>query len=153
LQESITVDRHGIRVFLDTNVIFSGLYSPKGTPGLILEYFIRGHIEIVISQQILEELIQTLKEKLPEALPAMKMLLINTPPEICVDPSAETLKPWVKIIHPADAAILAAVIAAKPDYFVTGDSHFLENRTIQEKSGLKIITPAQFFLLLNRAKG
>jgi putative PIN family toxin of toxin-antitoxin system len=135
------------RVFLDTNVIFSGLYSSQRAPGAILEYFIEGRISVVVSQQVLEELIHTIKEKIPKALPALKRFLINAPPEVGADPSPEAIQRWAKKIHPADAAILAAAIEVKPDYFITGDHHFLENPDIIEKSGLNIVSPAQFLKL------
>jgi predicted nucleic acid-binding protein len=125
------------------------MYSNHGAPGAILKYFVEGRIDIVVSQQILEEVIRTLKEKLPEALPALKRFLINSPPEIEADPAREAIQRWTKEIHPADAAILAAAIAANPDYFITGDNHFLENKTIMKQTGLKIVTPAQFLKILN----
>lgn len=137
-----------IRVFLDTNVIFSGLYSLQGAPGIILRHFIEGRVRVVVSQQVLDEVIRTIKEKLPEALPALKRLLVNAPPEVRADPSRESIQHWTKELHTADAAILAAAIDAKPDYFVTGDNHFLKNRVIREKAGLNIVTPAQFLKLL-----
>ncbi|MDD4984944.1 MAG: putative toxin-antitoxin system toxin component, PIN family [Dehalococcoidales bacterium] len=137
-----------LRVFLDTNVIFSGLYSSQGAPGAILKYFVEGRISIVVSQQVLEEVIRTIKEKLPEALPALKRLLVNAPPEVGADPSPEAIQRWAREIHPADAAILAAAITAKADYFITGDNHFLENQAIKEKAGLNIVTPSQFMKLL-----
>lgn len=139
-----------LRIFLDTNVIFSSLYSSQGAPGVILKYFIEGRISIVVSQQVLEEVIRTIKEKLPEALPALKSLLVNAPPEVGADPSPEAIQCWAKEIHPADAAILAAAITAKPDYFVTGDNDFLGNHTVMEKAGINIITPAQFLKLLEQ---
>ena len=97
---------------------------------------------------MLEEVVRTVKEKMPEALPALKRFLVNAPPEVVADPSPEARQGWAKEIHMADAAILAAAIAAKPDYFITGDNHFFENPAIMEKSGLNIITPAQFLKLL-----
>jgi uncharacterized protein len=142
------VPKPKLRVFLDINVIFSGLYSSQRAPGAILKHFIEGRISIVVSQQVLEEVIRTIKEKLPEALPALKRLLVNTPPEVGADPSPEAIQSWARDIHPADAAILAAAIAATPDYFITGDNHFLENHTIKEKSGLNIVTPAHFLRML-----
>lgn len=137
-----------LRVFLDTNVIFSGLYSSQGAPGAILRHFVEGHIRVVVSQQVLEEVIRTIKEKLPEALSALKRLLVNAPPEVEADPSPEAIQRWTKELHPADAVILAAAIAAKPDYFITGDNHFLENQVIKENAGLNIVTPARFLKLL-----
>ena len=137
-----------VRVFLDTNVIFSGLYSSKGTPGILLELFIKGDINVVVSQQVLEEVVRTLKEKLPEALPALRKLLVNMPPEIRPDPSLEEIKHWAGKLSLADAAILAAAVATQPDYFITGDNHFLQDRKTIEKAGIKILTPAQLVELL-----
>jgi putative PIN family toxin of toxin-antitoxin system len=136
------------RVFLDANVIFSGLYSSRGAPGIILKHFIEGHISVVISQQVLEEVIRTIKEKLPEALPILKKFMVNTPLEIVADPSPGEIGRWTNEIHPAGAAILAAAIGAKPDYFVTGDNHFLGNPALVKEAGLNILTPAQFVKFL-----
>ena len=138
------------RVFLDSNVIFSGLYSPKGAPGLIFEHFIKGNINVVVSQQVLEEVIRTIKEKLPGALPALRRLLMSTPPEVIADPELENLESWAKRLPVADAAILLAAVVAQPDYFITGDNHFIENADISIETGLHIVTPAKFLELLKR---
>ena len=140
------------RVFLDSNVIFSGLYSPKGAPGIILEHFTKGSISVAISQQILEEVIRTIKEKLPDALPALRRLLVSTPPEVRADPKMEEIERWAGKLHVADAAILAAAVASQPDYFITGDNHFIENPGIAEETGLHIVTPAQFLRFLERGE-
>ena len=96
------------RVFLDSNVVLSGLYSSRGAPGLILEHFVKDRISVVVSRQVLEEVIRTIKEKLPDALPAMRRLLVNTPPEVVSDPKLTDIKRWTKKLHLEDAAILAA---------------------------------------------
>jgi putative PIN family toxin of toxin-antitoxin system len=132
------------RVFLDSNVIFSGIYSSKGAPAVILERFIEGRLRVVVSQQVLDEVIRTVKEKLPEALPALRKLLVNAPPEIRKDPTPDEVKRWSGLLDAGDAAILAAAVAAQPDYFVTGDRHFTENPEIAERAGLHIVMPAQF---------
>jgi putative PIN family toxin of toxin-antitoxin system len=133
-----------LRVFLDSNVIFSGLYSAGGAPGIILERFIEGRLMVVVSQQVLDEVIRTIKDKLPEALPALRKLLVNAPPEIRKDPIPEEVKRWSGLLDVGDAAVLAAAVAAQPDYFVTGDRHFIDNPEIAEKADLQIVTPAQF---------
>ena len=138
------------RVFLDTNVIFSALYSSRGAPGRVLEYCIEGRCSIVISCQVLDELIRTIKVKFPRALPALKKLLESVPLEITADPAPEEIHRWIKQIQPADAAILAAVIAAKVDFFVTGDNHFLNNSALINEAGLNIVTPAQLVVFLRQ---
>jgi len=142
--------RPSMRVFLDSNVIFSGLHSPDGAPGRILERFIEGDFVAVISQQVLGELVRTIKEKLPAALPALRSLLLSVPPEVCKDAVPDDIARWARAINEEDAPILAAAVAAEPDYLVTGDAHFLSSPGIAKKSGLRILTPAQFLQLLEK---
>ncbi len=130
------------RIFLDSNVIFSGLYSSKGAPSVILDQFAEGKLRVVISQQVLDEVVRTIKAKLPEALPALRRLLVNASLEVVKNPSEREVARWAKVIHREDAAILAAAIASHPDCLVTGDKHFFA-KGIAEQSGLHIITPAQ----------
>jgi hypothetical protein len=139
-----------LRVFLDSNVIFSGLYSPRGSPALILEHFVKGDISVVVSQQVLEEVVRTIKEKLPDALPVLRRLLISTPPEVTADPPLEDIKRRKKKLSIADAAVLEAAITARPDYFITGDNHFLDDPHLAEGMDLHIITPAGFLKILKQ---
>jgi putative PIN family toxin of toxin-antitoxin system len=138
------VPKPRLRVFLDASVIFSALYSPKGAPGAILKASIVGNIGVVISQQVLDEVVRTIKLKLPAALPLLKDLLLSLPPEIVSDPPYTEVKRWTDRLQFADGAILAAAISAGVDYFITGDSHFLSDPFIASESCLRIVTPAQF---------
>lgn len=139
-----------LRVFLDSNVIVSGIYSSRGAPAVVLRRFIEGRLTVVVSQQVLDEVIRAVRAKLPEALPSLRRFLVNAPPEIWKDPAPEEVKRWSSTLNVGDAAIMAAVVAARPDYFVTGDRHFLEHPSIAEETGLKIVTPAQFVKLLEQ---
>jgi putative PIN family toxin of toxin-antitoxin system len=132
------------RVFLDSNVIVSALYSAEGAPAAILRRFIDGKLRVVISQQVLEEVVRTINEKLPEALPSLRKLLLSAPPEIVEDPGSHDVSRWAGVVHSDDAGILAAAVAAQPDYLVTGDKNFLEGPGVADKSGLRIVAPARF---------
>lgn len=140
--------RHKQRVFLDSNVVFSGLYSPEGAPGIILEQFVKGSIRVVVSQQVLEEVVRTVRSKLPDALPTLRRLLVSIPPEVVADPGHEEIERWMKKLSLGDAAILAAATGSQPDYFVTGDNHFTQRPAVGEEAGLRIVTPARFLELL-----
>jgi len=142
-------EKHSHRTFIDSNVLISGIYSPKGTPAKILFMHASGQIAIVVSQLILTETVLTLREKKPDALSALNAFLINSPPEIVINPSIDQVKKWAEYLHFEDAAIFAAAISAEPEYFVTGDKHFHSTLLLSEKSGLRIITPAQFIRLLD----
>jgi putative PIN family toxin of toxin-antitoxin system len=132
------------RVFFDTNVIFSGLYREGGPPAELLDSYAANKLTLVVCGQVLEELVRTIEEKIPQALPALYLLLSSTPPEIVADPGAEEVTRWAQIIHQEDAPILAAAIAAEVDYLVTGNTkHFIADPEVARKSGLTIVTPAQ----------
>jgi putative PIN family toxin of toxin-antitoxin system len=142
--------RHKPRVFLDSNVIFSGLYSSEGAPGIILEHLVKGSIRAVVSQQVLDEVVRTVRAKLPDALPALRRLLVSTPPEVVADPELQEMERWMNKLPLWDAAILVAAIGAQPDYLITGDKHFTENPIIAEEAGVHIVSPADFLKLLER---
>jgi putative PIN family toxin of toxin-antitoxin system len=147
------VPRDKLRGFLDTNVIFSGIYSNRGAPGVILKYFIKGEIRAVISPQVLDEVIVTLIKKFPGGIPYLKALLLNTPPEITSYPGQDQINYWKKELSVGDSAVLAAAIQASPDYFVTGDKHFLKNPGLAKEAGLKVITPTELKKIIeNRTK-
>ena len=65
------------RVFLDSNVLFSGFHSPTGPPGIILRCFVEGKLVVVVSKQILQEVVRTLRKKLPEALWRLLLMLLR----------------------------------------------------------------------------
>lgn len=132
------------RVFLDSNVIFSGLHSPHGPPGAILEKAATGDIVAVVSRQVLDEVVRTIKKKLPDALPPLREFLRSSAFEVVADRSPADTRRWEGILEAGDAAILAAAEAAEPDYFVTGDSHFLRNRRLQSLRALEILAPLEF---------
>lgn len=139
-----------LKVFLDSNVFISGLYSEKGAPGLIMNNYILGRIDISISQKVLNEIIIVLKKKLPSILTLLQKFLLTYPPEIIKDPPAEAVKNWNDIINEDDAAILESAIYCNPDYFITGDKHFFESPLIAKKSGLQIIKPQEFLEILTK---
>jgi putative PIN family toxin of toxin-antitoxin system len=132
------------RVFLDSNVIFSGLYSREGPPGAVLEQAVEGRFSAVISRQVLDEVVRTIAAKLPVALPSLQTLLLNMPLEVCEDPNLRVMEEWSKIVGADDAPIAAAARAAGVDVLVSGDGHFLKAGAAAEKRGLRIVSPSEF---------
>ncbi len=139
-----------MRVFLDTNVLFSGLFSKRGAPGAIIDRFVAGEFDFLISEQVLQEVIAALKDKAPAILPLLNLMLQNNPPEIVPDPERSMVIKWKGLLTADDAVILAAAESARSDIFVTGDKHFFKDPVLSIKAGLKIITPAEFVALLDR---
>ena len=139
-----------LKVFLDSNVFISGLYSEKGGPGIILDHFIAGKIVIVISQRVLNEVIEVLQEKLQKMLPVLQEFLLSYPPEIIKDAKLENIKKWSGLINEDDAMILESAMSCEPDYFITGDKHFFSSPLIEKRSDLKILRPESFVNILKK---
>lgn len=136
-----------LRVFLDTNVIFSAFYAPYTSPGLILENFVAGKFSVIVSQRVLEELTRNLRRKLPRAIPELRALFLSSPPEIMHNPPVEQIEQIGQELEFGDADVFIAAINAGVDYFITGDHHFLKNRSVLGKYGLKIVSPSEFVKL------
>jgi predicted nucleic acid-binding protein len=136
------------RPFLDTNVLFSGLHRP-GLPSTILELHAGGEIGIVISRQVLEELVRTIRRKHPAILPLVGVFLTSTPPEICDDPSPADVQEAARCINAKDAPILAAALRTRADCLVSGNTrHFTPE--VSRCAGISILTPAVYLAELGR---
>lgn len=139
-----------IRVFLDSNAIFSGLRSGEGPPGTILERAAEGKFRMVISRQVLDEVVRTIAEKLPDALPYLWIFLTNIPIEVCRDPEPQDIEAWVEITGLEDAPIAAAAEAAEVNFLVSGDGHFLRAKAAAERKGLRVVSPSDFLEAIKR---
>lgn len=130
-------------VFVDTNVLFSGVYKNHTPPGKILNLHRDKTIQIIVSQQVLDETVRNIKRKYSIALPKLIRFLTTHPPLIQPDPSLQQIKKWLNVINSVDAPILAAAVKAKPKYFITGDkAHFTPR--VARASGLTILSPKEF---------
>jgi putative PIN family toxin of toxin-antitoxin system len=130
------------KAFIDASVLFAAAYSPRGSAYQLLRQALEGAINILVSEDVLAEVRRNLEAKAPETLADCELLVEMLPLTIIDDPTPEAIKRVSRYLNPKDAIILAAAMAAQPDYFVTWDrKHFLSDPAIAEKSGLTIITP------------
>jgi putative PIN family toxin of toxin-antitoxin system len=131
------------RPFFDTNVVFSGLYSSRGAPAELLRRHVDGTITIVISRQVLEELVRTVNNKAPRVTSMLHKFLASSPPELTADPSDAHVKRVSAFINTTDAPILAAALASRADCLVTGNSrHFTDE--VARRARIAILTPAAY---------
>lgn len=133
-----------LRVVLDSNVILSGLMSPKGTTGQIIQAWKDNRLTLLICEAQLEEIKRVL------AYPKIQKRLnwsaekINLFVKLLAYRSEYVDISGVKAYVPQDAddeMLLATLIAAQADYLVSGDSDLLALR-----ESYVIITPAQFLV-------
>ena len=120
-----------LRVVLNSNVILSGLMSPKGTTGQIIQAWKDNRLTLLICEAQLEEIKRVL------AYPKIQKRLnwsaekINLFVKLLAYRSEYVEISGVKAHVPQDAddeMLLATLIAAKADYLVSGDSDLLALR-------------------------
>ncbi len=131
------------RPFVDTNVLFSGFYSPNAAPAQILRWHAEGTIRMVISRQVLDELITNFRQRYPNLLAFLQLYLINSHPEIVADPEPEEVEAVLKVINLDDAPILAAALKSGADCIISGNTrHFTQE--VAKRVNMAIYTPNEY---------
>jgi predicted nucleic acid-binding protein len=135
-----------VKIFLDSNVILSGLFSDRGAPRIILD-LLSLHLPILIGvtgQYNMIEIERNIKKKMPDILPLYKDFLPKLDLTIIPLPSLEDIKSLSGNISDKDVPVLASAITGKADFLVTGDKKdFLKPQT-NGKYPLKIVSPSEF---------
>ncbi len=139
-----------LRVVLDTNVIVSGLISPGGTPGQILQRLVDEAFLLVLSPPLVEELRRTLRRpgirrfiRLSDAEVEGRIAQLET----LADPVEGKIEVQSAVRDPDDVMFLVAAVEARADCIVTGDDDLL---TLGEHEGIVIVKPRAFLNLLDR---
>lgn len=130
-------DREALKVVLDTNVFISAIIK-GGNPAKILKAWKSGKFKFFISQEILREILGTMKKLgLDEKkIIAWKNLLLKS--SIKIIPSK---KLNIIVADPDDNMFLECAIEGECNYIVSGDKHLLD---LEEYKGIKILTPKGF---------
>jgi len=135
-----------VKVFLDSNVILSGLISDKGPPQIILDTLSLGmpFLTGITSRYNLIEIERNLKKKLPEAFPIYWNYLQKLNLTIVPLPPAEDLKRYAGRIAEKDVPVLVSAIKSKADFLVTGDKKDFGRLKVSSGYPCVIVNPAEF---------
>ena len=140
------VQRKRCKVFLDSNVILSGLFSDRGAPRMILD-LLTLHLPILAGatgRYNLMEVERNLKKKMPAAIPLYREYLPRLGLEIVALPSRETVKSMTGVIAEKDIPVLASAIACSAEYLITGDKKDFAGLKTNRRFNLTIIGPSDF---------
>ncbi len=135
-----------VRVFLDSNVILSGLLSERGAPRILLDLlslrlpFLMGWT----GRYNLIEIERNLKKKMPSLFPLFKDDLPKLNLKVIPLPRSGDVRGFSGQIAEKDAPVLVSAIQSKPDFLVTGDKqHFGKMKGIGEYR-FQVVTPSEF---------
>jgi putative PIN family toxin of toxin-antitoxin system len=137
-----------LRAVLDANVYVSAYVRPEGTPGQIIERFLRhSAFELVLSTEIAAEILHSLAY--PKVVKAARS---RTEPELWFEDIlvlAEMAPGEHQVAgissDPDDDKYIAAAIERRAAFVVSGDPDLLK---IGEHQGVRLVTPRAFLDLL-----
>ncbi len=130
-----------MKVVLDTNVVISGMLTPAGTPGIIVDLWADGKIEVVVSQAVVMEYMGVLLRpkfaKVGTVEERQQLLegFINLTNTILVSPDMEIN---AVTADRSDNRFLECARAGETNCLISGDDHLL---ALGEYEGIPIITP------------
>jgi uncharacterized protein len=129
-----------VRAVLDANVLVSALLSRGGAPALLVERWLMGDFELVVSELLLAEVDRTfaapkLRRRVTGDIAAEFVSTLRGLAEFVTDP--ETAPP-VRSRDPGDDYLVALAASARAT-LVSGDAHLLE---LQE--AIPVLSPREF---------
>jgi len=128
------------RVFLDANVLFSAAYDPRCR---ILQLWRLTGVKLVVSRFVSSEALRNLQTKRRAQLKLLRRLLKQCQ---LVDEAPNRLIPAGVELPEKDRPVLAAAIAGRANYLLTGDTHFRPwfGRVI---GGTTIMRPGDYLIM------
>ncbi len=139
-----------IRAFVDTSVLFAASYSSTGASRELIRLAFQGQVQLVISDDVLEEARRNLAAKLPEALHLFEQILELIPFEV-VTPTTEEVQVAATYTDYKDAPIVAAAKRAQVDYLTSLDKrHLVGVPEVAHGSGLKIVLPHELLTVIRQ---
>jgi predicted nucleic acid-binding protein len=135
-----------VKVFLDSNVIISGLISNQAAPRLILDLlcYELPFMQAATGQYNLEEIVRTITRKLPAVHPVFLDFMSRLKFEIIPLPDRKKLEKYRGLIVDEDLPVLVSAIECGADYLVTGDKKHFRGLRARKNIPLKICSPFEF---------
>lgn len=139
-----------ITAVLDSNVLLSGFLTGEAPPARIVDAWLTGRFELVVSEPVLAELSRNIQKpyfrrrltpaQIAEDLHRLRSVARLTPITVPVSGVAT---------HPEDDDILATAVSGRVDYLVTGDRAL---QAVGSYQGVIILSPLAFLQQLSLAR-
>jgi putative PIN family toxin of toxin-antitoxin system len=123
------------KVFLDTNAFISGMVF-AGNERRLLDAVIDGKLELTLSPDVIEETNEVLRKKFPKHVVLFPLFLKSVKRRVITRRMYRGLeRGYFDVLEDkGDIPILAAAVAARVDYLVTGDRVLLQLKKVENTS-------------------
>jgi predicted nucleic acid-binding protein len=135
-----------VKVFLDSNVIISGLISDKAAPRVILDLLCHDlpFIQAATGQYNIDEIERTIVRKLPQMRNVFHDFLSRLRIKIIPMPGRQNLSKYRGLIADEDLPVLVSALHYGADYLVTGDKKHFKGLRERKDIPLKVCSPSEF---------
>lgn len=135
-----------VRVFIDSNVILSGLFSETGAPRLILDVLSMELPDLVAvtGRYNIIEIERNIRKKAPKVLPIYNEYFPKLRVEIVPMPSSAEVAKHSGIIAEKDTPVLVSAIKGRADFLVTGDKKHFDKVKKSSALPFRIVSPSEF---------
>jgi len=133
-----------MRVFLDSNVLFSIAYTGKDKSRSYLIYEIQalGMLKVYLSHLVCEEALFNIRRKRPDAEQLLNELIHRS--KVLGDIAADLKHAELRKLPQNDRIILSTAVYHKADFFVTGNEKDFKNLYHKRVLGTLILRPVDF---------
>jgi len=133
-----------LRIFLDSSVLFSAIYSNHGHARDLILLAEQKKILLVISKYVMAEVKKNLKNKAGELIGLLDLFIEAASIKVIADPPKKLIREVGLFVHSKDAPVVAAAISQKVDYLVSFDrKDLVENGLVKKHSKVRIVFPKE----------
>jgi uncharacterized protein len=134
------------RIFLDSNVLLSGLISERGAPRRLLDILTLDLPVLagLTGRYNLIEIERNLTIKAPDAWPVFRTYLPKLKLDVVPLPSPDEVASISGTADAKDLPVLASAVLGHADYLVTGDKKLFSAASESKRFAFPIMGPADF---------
>lgn len=140
-----------MKIVLDTNVLISALLVKEGNPGKIVKQIDNKKYTLLLTKEILIEAVNVLhRPHIRRRYPITDKDIMTYLLQLRLNSKIVISRLTVKVVKddPEDNKFLALAKQERADVIVSGDPHLTR---LKNFSGIPILTPAEFLLVLRQA--
>ena len=114
------------RVFVDTNVLISGLIFRLGKEAALLELADQRAVSLVLCAHVISEARDVFDDKFTDRIHVLEGPLARGRYELAPEPGDADVETAARLVRDQDdAAVLASILTSNPDVALTGDKDLL----------------------------
>ena len=134
-----------VKIFLDSNVILSGLLSDRGAPRIILDILSLRlpFITAATGQYNLTEIERNIAKKLPEISDIYREYFPKIHCTVIPTPKKKDLRKCRGMISDKDLPVLISAMNFGADFLVTGDKKDFAKLVSDDRLPFKIVSPSE----------